>query len=198
MNNNPIFIAEIKTKSMFNFESKYSRNTLIDTALEYGSWISVHTDPRFGGSFDDIYQIRQLTKKPILAKGFHSHKDDIQKCFDLGADYVLCVDSKPDYLKFNASKILLEISDLDILNRIKNGTLFWNDMKFVYNGRDLRTGVGKKSIADYKEYREKCKWLCGASLIKEPDDVQRFYPGCGAFIVGSNLVEFCRKYKKEK
>src|SRR5438552_1095911 len=116
----PIFIAEIKTKCMFGFESKYSRSTLTDKALEYGDWISVHTDPRFGGSFDDIYAIPREPDKPILAKGFHSHDDDVEKAIDLGADYVLTVDrytfpQKHRYKEMGEKRgeVVCEISNLN-------------------------------------------------------------------------------------
>lgn len=188
----PIFIAEIKQKSLFGFQSKYSRNALIDTALEYGDWISVHTDPRFGGSFDDIYLIKQETNKPILAKGFHTHIDDIKKCFDRGATYVLTIRPVRYILShcnpYNCLEYMLfETNDIIELN---------NKLKFVYNGRDLRTGLGKKYIGDYHEFRKKCKWLCGASLIKKPSDIEIYYPKCDAFIVGENLIEFCKELPK--
>ena len=196
MDKKPIFIAEIKTKSMFGFESKYSRNTLIDTALNYGDWISVHTDPRFGGSFDDIYLLRKETKKPILAKGFHAHNDDVRKALDLGADYVLVVD-RYIFGEHDLSKhVIYEVSNLND-DKFAWGEIIKasNNYKYCYNGRNLRTGIGKKYIGDYQQYRGKCKWLCGASLINKPEDVQTYYKDCDAFIVGENLVQFCKEYK---
>lgn len=179
---------------MFGFQSKYSRNILIDTAIHYGDWISVHTDPRFGGSFDDIHIIRQETKKPILAKGFHIHYSDIQKCFDLGADYVLTVQKPSEKLNSFYSNGLLKniIFEIDNINDISN--VNQHLMRYCYNGRSLKTGFGKKYIGDYQQFRDRCDWLCGASLIKELDDVQKFYPKCDAFIIGQNLVEFCKDY----
>lgn len=177
---------------MFGFESKYSRETLINKALEYGDWVSVHTDSRFGGSFDDICMIRKETKKPILAKGFHTHYTDIKKCFDLGATYVLTIRpvryilTYPD-IRCSIEHILFETNDITEVQG--------NKTKFVYNGRNLKTGIGKKYIGDYQKFRKQTNWLCGASLIKTPEDVQIFYPNCDAFIVGQNLVEFCKEYK---
>ena len=189
----PIFIAEIKTQSMYGFQSKYHRETLIDYALQWGDWISVHTDPRFGGSFDDIYFIRKETKKPILAKGFHTHHTDIKKCFDLGATYVLTLRPVRYVLQYqdifgNLEHVLFENDDI----KEAQG----NKTKFVYNGRNLRTGLKKEHRDKYQEYRKQCKWLCGASLIETPNDVQTYYPNCDAFIVGRYLVEFCKEYKK--
>lgn len=190
--NKPIFIAEVKTKSPYGFESGYSRNRLFDFAATFGDWISIHTDARFGGGFDDIYFARKETNKPILAKGFHVHPDDIQKCFDLGAAYVLTV----QFPNRRTNKVILRYSN-KILFEI-NSTLGIKDedlLKYVYNGRDLKTGIGKKYIGDYKEYREKCRWLCGASLIQRPEQVNQFYPNCDAFIVGENLPHFCSYLK---
>ena len=179
---------------MFGFRAKYSRSTLIDYALRCGDWVSVHTDARFGGGFDDIYQIRKLTGKPILAKGFHCHDDDVKKAFDLGANHVLVVDRlSRKLLSDYGDKILFELSDLNNIEKVSYDFIEWG--KFVYNGRDLSSGIGKKYIGNYSKYREKFKWLCGASLLKEPDDVHRYYPDCDAFIIGENLVEFCKKLK---
>lgn len=192
----PIFIAEIKTQSMFGFKSKYSREHLIETAINYGSWISIHTDPRFGGSFDDIYRIRQKTNKPILAKGFHCHNSDIEKALDLGANYVLVVDRlnrellNPPF----TDKILFELSDLNNIEKVSYDFIEWG--KFVYNGRDLDSGNIKYSKLEYDKYREKFNWVCGASFIETPDDVQRLYPNCDAFIVGEHLEKFCNNLKK--
>ncbi len=192
----PIFIAEIKTKSMFGFESRYNRESLMNTAIEYGDWLSIHTDPRFGGSFDDIYRARQLTGKPILAKGFHCHNDDAKKAIELGADYVLVVDrlhrallESPPY----QDKVLFELSSVQNLHKISYD--FRERGKFVYNGRNLNNGMGKKYIGDYTQYREAFNWLCGASLIRTPEDVAHFYPNCDAFIVGENLINFCKDLK---
>jgi indole-3-glycerol phosphate synthase len=188
----PLFIAEIKTQSMFGFQSKYPWITLVDAALTHGDWISVHTDPRFGGSFDDIHLFRRETEKPILAKGFHTHNDDVEKAFDLGADYVLIVDRFPlSLIEKYPQKILFEVSNLDFLSDLPSFD-YLAELKFVYNGRDLKTGLGKKSIADYVKYREQFKWVCGASLIRTHANIEQFYPKCDAFIVGSDLVDFCK------
>ncbi len=190
----PIFIAEIKTQSMFGFEAVYHREHLTEYAIRYGDWISVHTDARFGGSFDDIYRIRRMTDKPILAKGFHTHIDDVKKAFDLGADYVLSVDSyHPDCRLKN---MLYEITQYPDIPQNPKHRIHWEnmadhpDLQVVYNGRNLNSGIGRKYIGNYSKYRAAFKWVCGASLLQHPRDVQMFYPGCDAFIVGENLIEF--------
>lgn len=186
----PIFIAEIKTQSIFGFKSNYSRTHLIDLALEHGDWISVHTDPRFGGSFDDVHLIKSLTDKPVLAKGFHFHEDDALKALDMGADYVLRVDCLPVHDRMWENQVLHEVSNLKNLGRYISPHTGKIEGKFVFNGRNLLTGLPKKTIRDYTNYRSNFKWVCGASLIRHPSDVKRFYPNCDAFIVGEHLPEY--------
>lgn len=193
MNKKPIFIAEVKTHSMFGFQSKYNKYQLFDLACEKGDWISIHTDPRFGGSFDDIYMARRETNKPILAKGFHCSDDDVKRCYDMGANHVLVVDRYSHFHKSypRNTESIFEISRLDDIYTFIDPS----DCKVVFNGRDLKTGLGRKSLHKWHEYRAKCSWLCGASLIKHPIDVELLYPGADAFIVGEHLVEFCKELK---
>ena len=61
-------IAEVKTASPFGWSSNRSWEELFDLANQYGDIISIHTDSRWGGSFDLLKQARQQTTKPILAK----------------------------------------------------------------------------------------------------------------------------------
>jgi indole-3-glycerol phosphate synthase len=180
----PIFIAEIKEKSPFGFKSEHIFYNLMGTAIEFGDWISVHTNPLWGGSFEAIEYVRKYTNKPILAKGIHSKDDDIKKALDYGADYVLVVDRIPNYA-YMADKLLIEIGDN--LSKLK---VLPNFYKYVYNGRDLKTGERKKEDK-YSGYRKTCNWVCGASLIKHPANAQQLYPNCDAFIVGENLVQYC-------
>ena len=62
-------IAEVKTQSPFGFRSDKNRDELFAVANQIGDIISIHTDPRWGGSFELVKKARALTKKPILAKG---------------------------------------------------------------------------------------------------------------------------------
>jgi indole-3-glycerol phosphate synthase len=186
----PIFIGEVKLKSPYGFQSPYKFATLWDYAEKHADWISIHTDPRFGGSFDDIYFAKRRTRKPILAKGFHCSDDDVKKCFDLGADYVLVVDRFRPNLNKEPYSLLFEISNNKELQHLRRcyGAIL-DKYKFVYNSRDLFTGNTKEDQWD--EFRKKSNWLCGASNIQVKEDVDKFYSGCDAFIVGEHLVKFC-------
>lgn len=189
--NKPIFIAEIKTKSPFGFESKYCFKALADYAIKYGDWVSVHTNALWNGSFDALNYVRGLTNKPILAKGIHSKNDEIRKAFEYGADYVLVVDRiiEKDSGGINVDRIIHElginIQDIPQLYACE-------PLKYAYNSRNLKTGLPKK-LNDYAKYRQAYKWICAASGIRTPKDIQINYSNCDAYIVGENLVDFCQK-----
>ncbi len=63
-------IAEVKIQSPFGFKSEKSWDELFVIAEKAGDIISIHTDARWGGSFELIKKAKSLTKKQILAKGF--------------------------------------------------------------------------------------------------------------------------------
>jgi indole-3-glycerol phosphate synthase len=179
----PIIIAEVKTESPFGFKSEKTWDELFAIANEVGDWLSIHTDPRWGGDFSLIRKARALTKKPILAKGIHATDAEIRKALVNGADYVLVVGRLPsdDLL----SKCLIEPTTHMGLARIRP------EIKTVWNSRDLKTGKDKcETYKTARLIRPKGQgWLCQASNIKTIDDV---HPEADAIIVGTNLEEFAR------
>jgi indole-3-glycerol phosphate synthase len=170
-------IAEVKTQSPFGFKAEKSWGELFAVANEVGDIISIHTDSRWGGSFDLIKKARSLTKKPILAKGIHSSDEDIQQAIDCGADYVLVVGRIPS---IHQDKCLVEPLTLDELRKIPD------NIKVVWNSRDLSDGGVKKETFAHarKIFRG---WLCQASNIKGVADIDAT---ADAVIVGSHLIEF--------
>ncbi|HEY9481074.1 MAG TPA: hypothetical protein VIR98_02465 [Candidatus Paceibacterota bacterium] len=98
-------IAEVKTQSPFGFCSDKSWDELFTVANEIGDIVSIHTDPRWGGSFDLVRKAKSLTTKPILAKGIHVTDDDVRQTIEAGADYVLVVGRIP---AAHADKCLVE------------------------------------------------------------------------------------------
>ncbi|MCC7543773.1 hypothetical protein IT415_03665 [bacterium] len=100
----PIIIAEVKTQSPFGFCAKQSWDELFVFANTYGDWLSIHTDPRWGGSLELIRKARSLTGKPILTKGIHATDSDIVNALATGADYVLVVCRLP---KIHLEKCLI-------------------------------------------------------------------------------------------
>lgn len=172
-------IAEVKTQSPFGFKSKTSWDELFEIANKIGDIISIHTDPRWGGSFDLISKAKKLTSKPILAKGMHKTDEEIQEALDMGADYVLVVGRIP---QANIEKCMIEPISLAELKKIPK------NLKVIWNARDLSTG--KPKAETFKEARKIFKgWLCQASFIKTVSDIEE---GADAVLIGSNLIEFAK------
>jgi len=175
-------IAEVKTKSPFGFVSDKTWEELFALADSVGDIISIHTDPRWGGSFDLIRRARAMTSKPILAKGIHATDSEIEQAIAAGADFVLVVSRIP---AVHIEKCLIEPLTLEELRLIPQ------NLKAVWNSRDLEHGGMKKET--FAHAREIFKgWLCQASNIKTVDDVEG---GADAVLVGTNLSEFAESIK---
>lgn len=170
-------IAEVKTKSPFGYQSEKSWDELFVVANEVGDIISIHTDTRWGGSFDLIRKAKGLTKKPILAKGIHATDAEVRQAIDAGADYVLVVGRIPN---IHVDKCLLEPLTFDELKTIPVGSMV------VWNTRDLSHGGAKKET--FEEARNTFTgWLCQASNIKTITDIKET---ADAILVGTHLIDF--------
>jgi indole-3-glycerol phosphate synthase len=178
-----ILIAEVKTCSPFGWESKESWGALFDLANESGDWLSIHTDPRWGGSFHHLYRARKKTGKPILAKGVHESDEEIRAAFGCGADYVLVVGRVPP--SDLVANCILEPSSLRQMN------LMPSTSKMVWNTRDLRTGAFKsETFSDARRIRQ-AGWLCQASNLRSRHDV---HSTADAVLVGTHLRKFLKSY----
>lgn len=176
-------IAEVKTKSPFGFRSEKSWDDLFSVASKIGDIISIHTDPRWGGSFRLIEKAKTLTIKPILAKGIHASDGELKQAFDAGADYALVIGRIPALHK---EKCLIEPFTLAELRTVPN------DLKVVWNSRDLSNGGMKRET--FEEARNIFKgWLCQASNIKTSADIK---DGANAVLVGSHIIEFSESLRK--
>lgn len=172
------FIGEVKIFSPFGFKSRHSWDTLFGIANAKADFVSIHTSSRWKGAMEDLLVARRSTNKPILAKGIHESDDDIKRCLDYGADYVLVVGRVPPD-KF-IQKCLVEPTSLQQLKDIGK------DLDIVvWNSRDLQTG-GLKSDK-WEEVVSLCKRVIQASNIKTRADVHSDAYG---FIVGENLPIF--------
>lgn len=177
-------IAEVKTHSPFGWSSEKSWEELFSIANSVGDIISIHTDPRWHGSFDMIRKAKSLTDKPILAKGIHGTDDLIEQAITAGADYVLVVGRIP---KVHLEKCLIEPNSLAELAAYRGQT----SMKIVWNSRDLETGGLKKET--FEEARKIFPgWLCQASNIRTVSDVKE---GADAVLVGTELEGFILSLK---
>ncbi len=180
INNKPIqLIAEVKTESPFGYRSSKTWDELFALAEAAGDMISIHTDTRWGGSFELLKKARTLTTKPILAKGIHATDDLIELAIKSGADYVLVVGRIP---RVHLEKCLIEPNTLVELVTIPT------DMKVVWNSRDLSTGGLK--VETFAQARKLFSgWLCQASNIHNQADVD---PRADAVLVGTHLSEFLK------
>ncbi|MES3005784.1 MAG: hypothetical protein V4664_02445 [Patescibacteria group bacterium] len=175
-------IAEVKTQSPFGFKSNKSWDEIFAVANEIGDIISIHTDPRWGGSFDLIRKAKTMTTKPILAKGIHATDMEIQEALDAGADYILVVGRIPN---IHPEKCLIEPMTLEELQTIPE------NLKVVWNSRDLSDGSIKKET--FAEARKIFKgWLCQASNIKMTADIHK---EADAVLVGTHLLTFAESLK---
>ncbi len=175
-------IAEVKTASPFGFRSNRTWEELFYIADEIGDIVSVHTDPRWDGSFDLVGRAKKLTDKPILAKGIHPDDKDIERAREAGADYVLVVGRIP---KVYIERCLIEPYSLSDLYKIPHNS------KVVWNSRDLSTG--KPKYETFEQARKTWKgWLCQASYIRTQKDIK---PGANAVLIGSYLEEFAASLK---
>lgn len=170
-------IAEVKTQSPFGWKSEKTWEELFAIADSIGDMLSIHTDARWGGSFDLIRRAKAMTNKPILAKGIHATDDLVQQAFDAGADWTLVVGRVPSVY---AERCLIEPNTIEELRALPSY------LRAVWNARDLNTG-GAKS-ATFKDARGAFSgWLCQASFIKTTDDID---PNANAILVGTALEAF--------
>lgn len=173
------FVAEVKNKSPFGLASNDSWESLLEIASECGDAISIHTDPRWNGSFDNLRRARALTNKPLLAKGIHTTDDDVRRALDCGANAVLVVGRIPaDELMAKCWLEPLTIAELKTLP----------PCLAVWNARDLRDG--KPKTETWQEAR--AAWsgtLCQASLIRHVNDIK---PDSDCFLVGEHMKTVAR------
>jgi indole-3-glycerol phosphate synthase len=173
-----LLIAEVKPVSPFGFRSSRTWDELLAIAAAAGDVVSVHTDPRWGGSLDLIRAARAATPKPILAKGIHASDEEVRAALAAGADFALVVGRLP--AADLAARCLVEPNSVAELGRLPPGTAA------VWNSRDLATGDRKgETFADARAAWD--GWLCQASNVSRPSDVEI---GADAVLVGAALPEF--------
>ena len=171
--------AEVKTQSPFGWESEKSWDELFRVAVSCADVLSIHTDPRWGGSFELLARARALTNVPILAKGIHANDDEVSRTFSLGADLCLVVGRIPQVFD---ERIIVEPAGLDDLQDIPS------EYRVFWNTRDLATGgLSVESFDDARRLRS--GWLGQASNIRTVNDI---LPGANAALVGTHLEDFAK------
>ncbi len=135
--------------------------------------ISIHTCHWWHGSFEWLVQARFLTRKPILAKGFHDTVRDVERAFDAGADHVLTVGWWP-----GDKRCWHECEDIDELSESRAEAVVWN-------ARNPRTGEKRAhGFAHAVQYSPHGSFNVQASLIRSAEDV---HPWADAVLIGEAL-----------
>jgi indole-3-glycerol phosphate synthase len=175
-----MLITEVKTCSPFGYTSTHSWEHLFKIAQKIGDMVSIHTDERWGGSFELLKKACDISTKPVLAKGIHATDEEVQQALNCGATSVLVVGRLPANRFLH--KVMIEPNSLDEINDLDKS------LKVVWNARDLKNG-GTKS-ATFEEARNVFPgWLCQASFIKSFRDI---HEKADAAIVGTHLLEYYR------
>lgn len=183
MKSGQTLIAEVKTYNPFTgWRAKESWEERLEIAAEHGDWVAVHTDKRWGGSFDKLAKARErIGDKPLLAKGIHENDDLVAKALAGGAHFVLVVDRIPAE-EYREQCLYEPATILGLKNEAAR------DMKKVWNARNpLNNGEAK--IDDFHQARLAMPegWLCQASGLITIGDVD---PSATAVLVGEHLPEF--------
>ncbi len=182
MHGSLILIAEVKTSSPFGYKSSRNWDELFAIASSHGDMISIHTDPGWGGSMNDIKKARQATSKSILAKVIHATDAEVREALGHGADAVLVAGRLPSeqLLPF----CLIEPTSLKQLAEFAQATS--EHQRFVWNSRNLEDGSMKSET--FSQARLIWGgWLCQASNIRTVNDIE---PTADAILVGQNLSTF--------
>lgn len=185
---NITFVAEVKTKSPHGFTSIHSFQELLEMALSVGDIISIHTNPLWGGTPGMISKLSNEIDHPILAKGIHRTKADVERCLSLGAKYVLTYDF---FDRKFVDQIWYEPSSIDALKKISRRLP--EDAKVVWNSRNISTGrvkVESSCSTDIKDIRAIWpNFLCYASNLVNLQQIEAISEHVDAVIVGSYLPQ---------
>jgi len=182
----PLIIAEVKTQTPHgSWRAKKTWDELLEIAIEIGNMVAIHTDFRWGGSFDLVRRAVRRTRKPILAKGYHGTDDLVRRAFDAGAAFTLVVGRIPCVMP---GRCLIEVNAVREFKILSKGTLA------AWNARWPLTGEEKTET--FEEARRAWSgFLCQASLIKTVEDIK---PGADAVLVGTYLPEFAESLKESR
>lgn len=184
-------IGEIKICSPSGFASPYSWEELFERANASAAvdMIAVHTDNRWGGSFDLLKKASVQSDKPLLAKGIHTADEDLRRAFNCGADYALVVGRIPDL--WLANFCYYEPLNLDQLRNIQPRPGSYRIRYVVWNARDLadptRERYKTETLQEARALWPAPKTLIQASTIRSLADIA---PEADSILVGSYLPEF--------
>lgn len=174
-----MFIAEVKVQSPYGFRSQYEFDALLERAVSIGDALSIHTDPRWGGSWKSLETVCNKVSIPVLAKGLHSEWK-IHRAFECGATWALTVGWESDHPQAwyepTHDRLLGNLSISSDTRKV-----------IVVNSRDLQTGLINPDVMTKAKRLFPKASLVQASGIRSPENVD---PECFGFIVGEALMEW--------
>ncbi len=193
---NPI-IAEYKRRSPSGFISDRDYHNYVKFLENYVAGFSVLTEEKyFGGSYEILKSISEITNKPILMKDFIVTEGQIDTAYSIGADAILLIssilnddelDRLINYAKSYKLETLVEIHTYEEFERIKD---FKIDLLGI-NSRNLFTL--NVSLNNTEELLTKIKGnyiKIAESGIKSKEDILKLKnKGANGFLIGSSLMK---------
>jgi indole-3-glycerol phosphate synthase len=165
--------------------------------------ISVLTEPHwFGGSVQDIAQVKEVVTVPVLRKDFIIGVKQVEETRALGADAVLLIaavlqDRLPEFVdaSFDAG--------LEPLVEVHND----DEVKCALATRAAIIGINHRNLATLAIDRSSTRTLSAGirssgrlvvseSGMRSADDVRELKPYCDAFLIGSSLMSHKHPSKK--
>lgn len=189
------FIMEVKRKSPSGHIASHSLNDAIAAYAPVADAVSVLIDgPDFGGSLDDLREVRSRFDGPILAKDFVVDPLQVREARAAGADAVLAMlsvlgdceaSSVMDEARGLGMDVVVEVHDEDELAR----ALALGATIVGINNRDLHTlAVDLATTERLAPLVPGHVLLVSESGIAKRSDVLRLAPLVDAFLVGSSLM----------
>lgn len=194
----PFLIAEVKAKSpsegaiVDDFDPMAQASKYICGAANA---ISVLTDEMyFGGSFEILKNIRNLTFLPLLCKEFIVDPKQVRMARHCGADLVLLIvkilseeDLKTlkEEIEKWGMKALIEVQNEEELNRalrVEPELLLINNRNLTSFEVDMKTT--SRLLADIPLHIK----VIAASGIKDPSETRTFPPRVDGFLIGTSLM----------
>jgi indole-3-glycerol phosphate synthase/phosphoribosylanthranilate isomerase len=169
-----------------------------DVAEAYGPHadaISVLTEPRFfGGSFEDLREVRARVHQPVLCKDFVVHPYQVYEARLHGADAVLLMLSVLSDYDYRDCRAVARSFGMDVLTEVHSEQELARALKLDariigINNRDLRTLAVDLRVTERLAPRAaSAPVLVTESGVRDHADVLRLRPLVDGFLVGTSLM----------
>ncbi len=196
----PAIIAEIKRKSPSkgrlageNFDPVAQARRYAETGV---AAISVLTDREyFGGSLDDLRQVRSAVRVPVLRKDFLIDEIQVAEAAVAGADAILLIAAALDTSRLRTLRILAESFGMDVLVEA-------HDREELHHAIDSGAsiiGINNRSLRTFEESLDTSLSLAdeipsgvlkvSESAIRSRSDIETLMAaGFQAFLIGEQFM----------